>query len=429
MDRHYAVAEIDGHNRKHSSTRVFVHRSKSPKSQRVKSNELIVKLQAMDRQKNQFIATLAHELRNPLAPIKCALDSMGMMELNEEVECLRCMMTRQVGQLAFLINDLLDISRISCGKLAFNREIVDLHSIISTAVEVSSTFINESGQTLTVSDLDENDLVFADASRLTQVVCNLLNNASKYGGPDCRIELDVQVLNQMVTIRVRDNGIGIAADQLSGIFELFAQVNRPVDGGSTGLGIGLSLAKSIVELHGGTVTAESDGIGYGSVFVVRLPIATQPPNLPAMERETIREAGSRAFRVLVIEDHRALRLVMVKLLEKMGHTVEVAQSAEHALEKLESFTPEIIFSDISMPGMDGYQLARTLRHRKDMALFYMVAMTGSGTASDRDLAVESGFDELMTKPVEIQRLQTLFKERTHAEASRYAELQSSGLGF
>jgi len=426
MAQHYVVAEIDCHLRKQSGTRVFVHHPKNPESRQVKSNELIVKLQAMDRHKNQFIATLAHELRNPLAPIRGALDSMGMMDLNDQVESLRLMMNRQVGQLAFLIDDLLDISRINCGKLAFSPEIVDLNSIISSAVEVSSTFINESGQTLTVSNVGENDLVFADAARLIQVVCNLLNNASKYGGPDCRIDLDVQVLKQMVTIRVRDNGIGIAADQLSGIFELFAQVSGPAEGGSAGLGIGLSLVKSIVELHGGTVTAESDGIGCGSVFIVRMPIATRPPNISAAEREVIGKADSRAFRVLVIEDHRALRLVMVQLLEKMGHTVEVAQSAEHALEKLESFTPEIIFSDISMPGMDGYQLARTLRQRRDMAPVYMVAMTGCGTASDRELAVDSGFDELMTKPVEIQKLQILFHERSHADASRLAELRTFG---
>jgi CheY-like chemotaxis protein len=426
MAPHYVLAEIDCHPRKQSGTRVYVHHPKSPKSRQFKSNQLIVRLQAMDRHKNQFIATLAHELRNPLAPIKCALDSMGMMDLNDQVESLRVMMNRQVGHLAFLINDLLDISRINCGKLAFNPKIVDLNSIISSAVEVSSTFIEESGQTLTVSNLEENDLVFADASRLIQVVCNLLNNASKYGGPDCRIELDVQVLNQMVTIRVQDNGIGIAADQLSDIFELFAQVSRPVDGRSDGLGIGLSLVRSIVELHGGTVTAESDGIGCGSVFIVRMPIATRPPNISAAERELVRKAGSRAFRVLVIDDHRALRWVMVQLLEKMGHTVEVAQSAEHALKKLESFTPEIIFSDISMPGMDGYHLARTLRQRKDMAPFYMVAMTGSGTASNRELAVDSGFDQLMTKPVEIQKLQILFHERSHADASRIAELRTFG---
>lgn len=417
MDRLYEPVEMDCHHESQNRSSAYGHRRQYTQSRQALSDDRVIKLQAMDRHKNQFLATLAHELRNPLAPIKCALDTMAMMHLDDEVESLRLMMNRQVGQMAFLINDLLDISRISCGKLAILQDTVELRSIIAGAVEASMTFITESGQTLNVSGLTEHDYVFADAPRLMQVVSNLLNNASKYSGSNDCIDLNVTVVDEWVTIQVRDNGIGIAVDQLDRIFDLFAQASGQLGRGAAGLGIGLSLVKTIVELHGGTVSADSAGLDCGSVFTVQLPVATPMKKVALIEGQCSSQAASRTFRVLVIEDHRALRLVMVSLLEKLGHTVEVAENAVAAIAKLENFQPEVIFSDISMPGMNGLELAQLLRERPDMSQVFMVAVTGSGTVSDRELAIAAGFDEHMPKPVEMQRLRTLFTQLSQPRKS------------
>ncbi len=389
----------------------FIQDAMNDASLRAESDELITKLLESDRNKNEFLASLAHELRNPLAPIKCALDSMGLMELNSEVEALREMMNRQVGQLVHLIDGLLDVSRISCGKLVLEKEVVPLRAIIKSAIEASSTFIAESGQMFTVSDLSDNAFVLADSTRLTQVVTNLLNNSAKYSGPGCHIDLTISQDDEFVVIRVHDNGIGIAVAKLSNIFELYAQVGDSGERGSPGLGIGLSLVKTLVELHSGSVIAESEGIGHGSVFTVRLPTVEPPPDVKAGTGDTdaMITKSMRSFRILVVEDQRALRLVMARLLEKLGHVVQVAEAGAQAIETLDRFKPEIIFSDISMPGMNGYELVRKLRRRPDTQSAFIVALTGSGTAIDRKSALESGFDEHLSKPVDIQSLRNLFE--------------------
>jgi signal transduction histidine kinase len=256
-----------------------------PDSQQNDSDELVDSLQAMDRNKNQFLAILAHELRNPLAPIKCALEAMGGMHLNEDVESLRRMMNRQIDQMTFLIDELFDVSRIHCGKITIRQKVVALRSIIDSAIESSATFIEESGQTLRVSNNCKDLFVFVDAARLTQVLSNLLNNAAKYSGQNCLIDLQVNVEAKQIVIRVRDNGVGISADQLKDIFILFNQVPGSVERGPAGLGIGLTLVKTLVELHRGTVTAESDGIGHGSVFTIRLPAIENPDNTEQIQKQ------------------------------------------------------------------------------------------------------------------------------------------------
>ncbi len=380
-------------------------------SLRAESDDLITRLLESDRNKNEFLASLAHELRNPLAPIKCALDAMGLMDLHAEVEGLRKMMNRQVDQLVHLIDGLLDVSRISCGKLVLEQEVVPLRAIIERAVEASSTFIAESGQTLTVSDLSNNAFVFADPTRMTQVVTNLLNNSAKYSDPGCQIGLTINQDDGFVTIRIRDDGSGIAADKLKSIFELYTQVGDKGERGSPGLGIGLSLVKTLVELHSGSVIAESEGSSHGSTFTVRLPTVEAPVDVvPGLgDPDAVTNKQRQAFRILVVEDQRALRLVMARLLGKLGHEVEVAESGDQAIETLARFTPEIIFSDISMPGMNGYELVRKLRQRPDTSAAFIVALTGSGTELDRKSALDSGFDEHLTKPVDIQRLKKLFE--------------------
>ncbi len=411
MSRQKQLVETPDEGKGQLGSNAVMQDATNDASLRTGSDQLITKLLESDRNKNQFLASLAHELRNPLAPIKCALDAMGLMELHAEVEGLRKMMNRQVDQLVHLVDGLLDISRISCGKLVLEKEVVPLRAIIESAVEASSTFIAESGQILTVSDLGDNAFVFADPTRMTQVVTNLLNNSAKYSGPGCRIGLTINQDDGFVTIRIRDDGSGIAADKLKSIFELYTQVGDKGERGSPGLGIGLSLVKTLVELHSGSVIAESDGTGQGSVFTVRLPTVDAPVNVvpgPG-DSDATTNKPRRVFRILVVEDQRALRLVMARLLGKLGHEVEVAETGDQAIEMLARFTPEIIFSDISMPGMNGYELVRILRQRPDTSSAFIVALTGSGTEIDRKSALDSGFDEHLTKPVDIQCLRKLFE--------------------
>ncbi len=373
-----------------------------------------------DRLKNEFLATLAHELRNPLAPIKNAVQLLGMSSLDPEVESLRLTMARQVEQLVHLIDDLMDVSRISRGKIALRKEHVDLKAAIDAAVEAASTLIAENGQRLRVEYLADDLVVYADHARLTQVVSNLLNNAAKYSGDGCQIELLVRSSDGNAVIEVRDDGVGIEAGKLESIFQMFSQLDQSLERGSAGLGIGLTLVKSFVEMHGGSVSASSEGRGRGSVFTVTLPLSSQKrSDTPG---DTAPDPGSsRSFRVLVVEDQAPLRIVLSKLLEKMGHRVEGAGGGEEALQRFDQFKPEVVFSDISMPGMSGYELVRQLRARHDTAGVYIVAMTGYGQSTDRQTALEAGFDEHMVKPADIAQLERLFAWLAQADGGEIGE--------
>ena len=276
---------------------------------------------------------------------------------------------------------------------------------------LSAAFIAESGQQLAVIVNDDTPIfVHADPSRLTQVVSNLLNNSAKYSDAGCRIELSVGLKNRQAVICVRDNGIGIAPHRLDDIFQMFAQVDDNLERGNAGLGIGLTLVKTLVELHDGTVIAESDGIGQGSAFTVRLPAVKALEPKPTTATVETAAKPVRSFRVLVVEDMRALRIIMSRLLRKLGHEVEFVENGAQALQKLAEYVPEVIVSDIAMPGMTGYDLARRIRQRTDLGNVYLVALTGFGQTADRERALEAGFDEHMVKPVELVALQALFEK-------------------
>ncbi len=374
-------------------------------------SEFATQLSEMDRRKNEFLATLAHELRNPLAPIKNAVQLMGMLKLDPEIDQLRQMMSRQVDQLVRLIDDLMDVSRISRGKISLRSEIVELPVVIAAAVEASATFIAENGQQLIVNVPDGDAIrVNGDPSRLTQVISNLLNNSAKYSDAGARIELTASLEGKVAVIRVCDNGIGIAPDMLPGIFEMFSQAEDTLERGSAGLGIGLTLVKTLVELHDGSVVARSDGIGKGSTFTVRLPAIGDPVAESSLRGNTPDAAAIRSFKVLVVEDMRALRLITARLLEKLGHEVQCVENGQLALLKLDTFTPDVVFSDIAMPGMTGYELARQIRQRSDCSHVFLVAVTGFGQSSDREKALEAGFNEHMVKPVDIAVLHSLFEK-------------------
>lgn len=369
--------------------------------------ELASKLSESDRRKDEFLAVLAHELRNPLAPIKHAIELMGMNRLDSENEELRQVMDRQSDQMVHLIDDLLDISRISRGKIDLRKSTVDLHSIVLSSVESCRARISTNGQRIDVASEPGAVFVHGDPGRLTQIVSNLLTNACKYSGEGAHIRLIVEASeingSKWAVIRVADNGIGIAEDKLEAIFDMFEQVDDSLERGQAGLGIGLTLVRTLVELHGGKVTAKSEGVGKGSEFVVQIP-QSESKALPPAELSDSPVPSTRPFRILVVEDQRALRVILTQLLTKLGHQVEVAESGTDALDALNGFSPEIIFSDISMPGMTGYELVRRLRARKDMKDVVIIAMTGYGQTDDRIRAIESGFDDHLVKPVDIRVL-------------------------
>ena len=366
------------------------------------------------RRMSEFLATLAHELRNPLAPIRNALDLMSMSTLNPEDEEMRSMLDRQVVQLIRLIDDLLDISRIGRGKITLHRQVANLRTVVESAIEASGMLIQEKGQVLRLDLSEEEIWVNVDPARITQVVSNLLNNASRYSDTGCVIKLalsrDRESAGQAIAMMtIEDNGIGISADRLSEIFQMFAQVDDSLGRGQAGLGIGLTLVKTLVELHGGTVIAESDGVGKGSKFTVQIPLAA--PTEDSIEDVPVKEwpICERSFQVLVVEDMRALRTIMARLLEKLGHRVQVAEDGLAALESITQVIPDVIFSDISMPGMTGYDLARKIKSLPSLSDTYLVAMSGYGQFSDRQQSQESGFNEHLVKPVDISKLRDFFE--------------------
>lgn len=373
-------------------------------------SRLAAELSEESRRKNEFLATLAHELRNPLSPIRTAVQLMGMLDLNKDMEDLRATMERQIEQLVRLIDDLTDVSRIGHGKIELKRQVVEIKSLVDAAIEASQSLIRDNHQKIEVSIDDPTTRVDVDPARITQVITNLLNNASKYSDVDCHIRLEAKREDDQIVIRVIDNGNGIAPDRINDIFEMFSQTGDSLERGCAGLGIGLMLVRTMVELHGGTVTAYSEGLGKGSEFVVRLPAASEAFAPGLVDEPIVTDCPNRSFKILIVEDMRALATILARLLTKLKHEVRVVDSGAAAIEILREYPAEIIFSDISMPGMTGYELAQRLRKTDRAKQIRLVAMTGYGQASDREKALHAGFDEHLVKPVDINRLRSFFAE-------------------
>ncbi len=350
-------------------------------------------LQEADRRKDDFIATLAHELRNPLAPIRNAAVAMRFgATLDPKLQWCRDVIERQVGVMARLLEELLDVSRIARRRLELRLERVELGRAIAQAVETVRPVVDEMGHDLTV-DLPPFSLtVNGDLTRLTQVFGNLLNNAAKYTDRDGRIVLAVQVLGREVMVSVKDSGIGIPAAHLTRVFELFSQVDSALERSQGGLGIGLSLVKALVELHGGRVTAASDGAGRGTEFRVYLPIvdvsATQisPVALPRIDPQL--PVARR--RVLVVDDNRDVTQTLGSLLESAGHDVQIANDGAHAIQLAEQYRPHAVVLDIGMPDMNGYEVCRRIRERSWSKHMLLVACTGWGRPADRQRARDAG---------------------------------------
>jgi two-component system CheB/CheR fusion protein len=361
-----------------------------------------------DRRKDEFLAMLGHELRNPLAPIRNAVQVMRLLGLTEpKLKWARDVIDRQVGQLARLVDDLLDVSRIRRGKIPLHKEFVELTAIITQAVEISRPLLEARRQTLTEVLPADPVWLEADPMRLAQVVANLLNNACKYTEEAGQIHLNGRQEGPEMVLRVKDNGVGIAPEMLPRVFDLFAQADHTLNRAEGGLGIGLTLVKSVVELHGGRVEAFSEGLGRGSEFVVRLPVL-QPgsaPSVPSTPR-AVGVSGS-ARRVLAVDDNVDSAESLGMLLRVQGHEVCTAHDGPAAVEAARSFGPEVVLLDLGLPGMDGYEVARRLRRQPGLESVLLVALTGYGQDEDRRKTMEAGFDAHLTKPADPAALQLL----------------------
>jgi PAS domain S-box-containing protein len=355
-------------------------------------------LRRADRAKDEFIAILAHELRNPLAPLRNTLQALRLARPGTVPEQMIQVMDRQVDHLVRLVDDLLEVSRITQGKIELRKQPVDLGDIVSTAVETTRPLIDGAGHRLRVTLPPNRILLEADPVRLAQVVSNLLNNAAKYTDPGGDITLAVSSAPGEVSISVRDSGIGIEAAMLPHVFELFTQVERSAARLQGGLGIGLALVHSLVQLHGGSVEARSAGSGQGSEFIVRLPLAHAPLIAEPVARHT---PAMPAHRVLVVDDNHDAADSLGTLLDILGCDVRVAYDGEAALAAAEAHRPVVVLLDLGMPGMDGYDVARRMRHQPATRDARLIALTGWGQEEDRRRSLEAGFDHHLVKPAEI----------------------------
>jgi signal transduction histidine kinase/ActR/RegA family two-component response regulator len=363
-----------------------------------------IALREADRRKDEFLATLSHELRNPLAPIRAAVEVMRLGRHDPALmEKARVTMERQLHQLVRLTDDLLDVSRITQDKVELKREAIDLRQVIQSAAEAVRPLVTDRGHDMRVDVPADPLYADADFARIAQAFSNLLSNAAKYTPRGGRISVSAAAEGDSAVVHVRDTGIGIPREMLSRIFEMFTQLKVDRDRTTSGLGVGLSLARRLVELHGGTVEAHSEGPGRGSEFVIRLPLlAATPENEPPRERA----APSGACRVLIAEDNVDAAEMMRVMLSLSGHDVKVATDGVQAVAIAESTRPDIAFIDIGMPRMDGYEAARQIR-RALADRIVLVALTGWGQEDDKERAREAGFDHHLTKPAEPEMLERL----------------------
>jgi PAS domain S-box-containing protein len=372
-----------------------------------------------ERQKNEFLALLAHELRNPLAPICSALHVLGEPQADPAlVGQMLQMAERQVWHMARLLDDLLDVVRISQGRFELRKESVEIGSALERAADSVRSFCDERRQELSVRRPDRPLWIHADPTRLEQILTNLLNNAAKYTDPGGRIRLSAEPEGSHAVIRVQDTGIGIASTMLSRIFELFVQAERRLNRSMGGLGIGLSLVKKLVELHGGSVEAFSPGLGGGSEFVVRLRAISHGDPVQGEVGGALRATGKTpgaapaGLRVLVVDDNVDAADSLATMLKLNGHELRVAYDGPGTLAIAQTFRPQVVLLDLGLPGMDGYEVARRLRENPEMKGTCLAAVTGWGQPEDRQKSKEMGFDRHLVKPVNASLLAQLMGEIT-----------------
>ncbi len=352
-----------------------------------------------DRRKDEFLAMLGHELRNPLAPIRNAVHVLRLLgPADAKVQWAREVIERQVDQMVRLVDDLLDVSRINRGKIILRSAPVLLSEVIERAVEVSRPLLEAHKHHWTVVLPREPVWLQADSLRLAQAVANLLNNAGKYTPENGRIRLTVERQEKSLLLRVKDNGIGIAPEMLPRVFDLFAQAEQSRDRSEGGLGIGLTLVKSLVELHGGRIEAFSAGPGQGSEFVVHLPLVPVQPDRPTLP--PVAEPIKKTRRILAVDDNTDAAESLALLLRLQGHEVRIAHDGLTALQEAEAFRPEVVLMDLDLPQMDGYEVARRLRSQEGLKHTFLVALTGFGRSTDRQRVQEAGFDAHLINPAD-----------------------------
>jgi len=373
-------------------------------------------LKDTDKKKDEFLATLAHELRNPLVPIRNGLKVLQLAGNNPVMaENTRSMMDQALNQMVRLVDDLLDASRITTGKLQLRKERVELAVVVQSAVETSRPLIDKQSHTLTVTLPPAPVLLDADPIRMAQVFSNLLNNAAKYSEEGGHIALTAETQGNEVLVRVTDRGIGIPAEHLPRIFEMFAQVDTAFERSQGGLGIGLSLVKGLVGMHGGSIEAHSDGPGKGSEFVVRLPVViTQPsPGLHPANDDREKAPPAAKCRILIVDDNSLSSKSTAMLLRLMGHEIATAFNGYEGIEVARTFRPDVILLDIGLPKLDGYEVAQRIREQTWGKSTLLIAVTGYGQEEDRRRSLEAGFDYHMIKPVNLVELEkTLTDLRT-----------------
>jgi signal transduction histidine kinase/ActR/RegA family two-component response regulator len=387
---------------------------------RIERNESALK--DADRRKDDFLAVLAHELRNPLAPIRNALQILRMTA-HQDAAAVRVgeIMERQVNHMVRLVDDLMEVSRITRGKIELRKEPVEVAAVIRSAVETSRPLIEAAEHQLRLIVPPESLMLEGDPIRLTQIVSNLLNNAAKYTDVGGEIWLTVTRDGDAVMISVRDTGTGIPSEMLPHVFELFTQVDDNASRSQGGLGIGLTLVRSLVEMHGGSVRAHSDGVGQGSEFVIRLPLA---PNLRATDRS---ESSAdlmpilAPMRVLVVDDNQDAADSMGALLRLLGVDAHVVYNGPDALAALHSYRPAVVLLDIGMPGMDGYTVVRQIREQPIAKDLTLIALTGWGQEADRDRTRSAGFDYHLIKPADVNALETLLVSLEQGPRSRLSK--------
>jgi CheY-like chemotaxis protein len=387
-------------------------------------------LREADIRKDEFLATLAHELRNPLAPLRTSLEILRQEGVGPEAkEAARLVMLRQVNQMVALIDDLIDISRISTGRIELHREPVALAELVDGALEISRPLIDAHGHQLSMDLIADPVYLDVDKTRIAQVLSNLLNNAAKYAGHNGLIGLSAALEGDSVVVTVGDSGIGIAPEMLSRVFEMFVQVDNSLERAEGGLGVGLTLARRLAELHGGTLEARSGGLGQGSEFMLRLKTVPAPRvgAPPVTQTAEVLEFGRR--RVLVVDDNVDHAESLATLLRLEGHEAHTAYDGPKAIDAFSDVQPEVVLLDIGMPGLNGYETARRIRERAGGDGVKLIALSGWGQPRDRQLSERAGFDHHLVKPVEPAVLERMMAEQgTRTRASRVAGLRQEPRG-
>jgi signal transduction histidine kinase len=385
-------------------------------------------VQHADRQKNEFLSMLAHELRNPLAPIRNAVEVLRRQGSNRSgLAWARDVIDRQVGHMVRLVDDLLDLSRITRGKIRLRPEPIEIADIVSHAVEASRPVIEARRHRLDVSLPTESLWVSGDAARLSQVLTNLLNNAAKYTPEGGYIWLSALREDNDMVIRVRDTGVGIPGEMLDTVFDLFTQVDRSLERSEGGLGIGLTLVRRLVEMHGGSVSATSEGVGRGSEFTVRLKLITvEESELPVTTSDRL-VAAAHQNRILVVDDNVDGADSLAVLLRLSGHEVSLAHDGPAALDLARAFRPEIVLLDIGLPGMDGFEVARRLRGNEPTRDAILVAVTGYGRDEDRAKSQEAGFDYHLVKPISFDAMLGVFQQAASKKSKNPSFASTSAL--